>query len=219
MLTEIFTATQALIMDGITDPDRLYERLKEQFPHLEKKTFMNEVWQALKDHVIQEEVDIASYMFTNFEGTLWVKEAFMQAEYHLSEYKMPFFMMVSMIISMVMFGCVCLANATTVGAESMSEWMMGLPKHFWLCNGLILMSFFMLSMVNLTFLYAASKDFQRRNYVNTLLNEMLEVDANRRTPVGIRMLSINFCHPVSLLTWLEMRRMSLDIGKRFFLRI
>ena len=48
---------------------------------------------------------------------------------------------------------------------------------------------------------------------------MLEVDVNRRSSVGIRMLCINFCDPVSLLTWLEMRRMSLDVGKRFFVRI
>jgi len=127
--------------------------------------------------------------------------------------------MVSMMISMLLFACVALANITTVGAESWSEWTAGLPKHFWLSNGLVLMSFFMLSMVNLTFLYAASKDFQRRNYVNELLNQMLEVDANRRTAVGIRMLAINFCDPISLLTWLELRRMSLDIGKRFFVRI
>ena len=158
-------------------------------------------------------------MFTNLEGTLWLREAFMQAEYHLSDFKMPFFMAVSMMISLVIFGCVCLANITTVGAESWNEWINGLPKHFWLYNGLLLMAFFMVSMVNLTFLYAASKDFQRRSYVNSLLGEMLEVDANRRSSVGIRMLAINFCHPISLLTWLEMRRMSLDIGKRFFLRI
>ena len=42
---------------------------------------------------------------------------------------------------------------------------------------------------------------------------------NRKSDVGIRMLAINFCDPVSLLTWLEMRRMSLDVGKRFFTRI
>ena len=32
-------------------------------------------------------------------------------------------------------------------------------------------------------------------------------------------LSINFMHPPSLLTWLEMRRMVFDVGKRFSIRI
>jgi hypothetical protein len=48
---------------------------------------------------------------------------------------------------------------------------------------------------------------------------MLEIDINRKTGVGVRMLSINFMHPPSLLTWLEMRRMIFDVGKRFFLRM
>jgi len=48
---------------------------------------------------------------------------------------------------------------------------------------------------------------------------MLEVDVNRKTGVGARMLSINFMHAPSLLTWLEMRRMVFDIGKRFQIRI
>ena len=47
---------------------------------------------------------------------------------------------------------------------------------------------------------------------------MLEVDVNRKTGVGIRMLSVNFMHPPSLLTWLEMRRMVFDVGKRFHIR-
>jgi len=48
---------------------------------------------------------------------------------------------------------------------------------------------------------------------------MLEVDINRKTGVGVRMLSLNFMHPPSLLTWLEMRRMVFDVGKRFHIRI
>jgi hypothetical protein len=65
----------------------------------------------------------------------------------------------------------------------------------------------------------ALRDFQIRNYVSKLLTEMLEVDINRKTGVGVRMLSLNFLHPSSLLTWLEMRRMVFDVGKRFHIRI
>jgi len=48
---------------------------------------------------------------------------------------------------------------------------------------------------------------------------MLEVDNNKKTGQSLRMLSINFMHPPSLLTWFEMRRMGNDIGKRFKIRI
>ena len=43
-LSEIFEATQELITDGQTDPDKLHESLRVQFPNLEKNTFMKEVW-------------------------------------------------------------------------------------------------------------------------------------------------------------------------------
>jgi len=79
-------------------------------------------------------------------------------------------MMVSMMISLVLFSCVCLANMANTGVESIDEWITSLPKQFWLCNLSVLMSFFMLTMANLIFIYAASKDFQRRNYVSELLN-------------------------------------------------
>jgi len=62
-------------------------------------------------------------------------------------------------------------------------------------------------------------DFIRRDYVSNLLTQVLEVDINRKTGIAVRMLSINFMHPPSLLTWLEMRRMVFDVGKRFYIRI
>jgi hypothetical protein len=62
-------------------------------------------------------------------------------------------------------------------------------------------------------------DFKRRDYVSNLLTQFLEVDINRKTGIAVRMLSVNFMHPPSLLTWLEMRRMVFDVGKRFYIRI
>ena len=52
-----------------------------------------------------------------------------------------------------------------------------------------------------------------------LLTQMLEVDINRKTGVGVRMLSINFMHQPSLLTSLELRKMVFDVGKGYYLRI
>ena len=52
-----------------------------------------------------------------------------------------------------------------------------------------------------------------------LLTMMLEVDLNKKDGVGARMLTINFMHPQSLYTWLEMRRMVFDVGLRFNIRM
>ena len=52
-----------------------------------------------------------------------------------------------------------------------------------------------------------------------MLTEMLEVDLNRKSTVAIRLGSLNFVDPSSLLSWFEMKRMIFDIGKRFFIRI
>lgn len=81
------------------------------------------------------------------------------------------------------------------------------------------MFLFYLTNTNLLILSLVMRDFQRRNFVCDLLTQMLEVDLNRRSSLSVRMLSVNFCHPPSMLTWLEMRRMTLDIGKRFYFRI
>ena len=52
-----------------------------------------------------------------------------------------------------------------------------------------------------------------------MLTEMLEVDLHRKSTISIRLLSLNFVDPVSLMTWLEMRLMIFDVGKRFFIRL
>jgi hypothetical protein len=74
---------------------------------------------------------------------------------------------------------------------------------------------FYYATLNFTFLQISAADYKRRAFVSDLLTEMLEVDVNRCTSLGIRMLSVNFCDPTSIVTWLEMTRMVFDIGKRF----
>jgi hypothetical protein len=74
-------------------------------------------------------------------------------------------------------------------------------------------------MFNCIFLVAILGDFSRRSFVNEALTEMLEVDVNRKSTVGIRLGSLNFVDPSSLLSWMEMRRMIFDVGKRFFIRL
>jgi hypothetical protein len=49
---------------------------------------------------------------------------------------------------------------------------------------------------------------------------MLDVRLTKKKHgLGLRMLSVNYCHGPSLLTWIEMRRLTFDVGKQFFVRI
>jgi hypothetical protein len=48
---------------------------------------------------------------------------------------------------------------------------------------------------------------------------MLEVDLNRKSTVGIKLVSLNFVDHSSLLTWMELRKMIFDVGKRFYIRL
>ena len=74
-------------------------------------------------------------------------------------------------------------------------------------------------MANAIFMFAVLQDFSRRSFVSEKLTEMLEVDLNRKTTVGIKLCSLNFVDPSSLLTWMELRKMVFDVGKRFYIRL
>jgi hypothetical protein len=55
--------------------------------------------------------------------------------------------------------------------------------------------------------------------VSERLTEMLEVDVNRKSSIAIKLGSLNFVNPSSLLTWMEIKRMIFDVGKRFAIRL
>jgi hypothetical protein len=76
-----------------------------------------------------------------------------------------------------------------------------------------------LGTLNAIFMFGVYQDFSRRDFVTQRLTEMLEVDLHRKSIVGIKLCSLNFVDPASLLTWMELRKMIFDVGKRFFIRL
>jgi predicted GNAT superfamily acetyltransferase len=55
--------------------------------------------------------------------------------------------------------------------------------------------------------------------VTDLLTDFLDIETTKKSSLSMEMLSLNFVHPPSLLSWLEMRRMTFDVGKRFMRRV
>ena len=127
--------------------------------------------------------------------------------------------MLTLTLTMTCFTVVIIENIDATKEESIGQWYANTSNMYWAYIITVTILFALYTAVNFIFLEAVLLDFQRRNYVSKLLTEMLEIDVNRKTGVGVRMLSVNFMHPPSLLTWLEMRKMIFDIGARFFIRL
>jgi hypothetical protein len=102
---------------------------------------------------------------------------------------------------------------------TLNDWFFNTTWKFWAFNLPLGIWQFILAALNAVFLVAILQDFSRRSFVSEKLTEMLEVDINRKSTVALKLGSLNFVDPSSLLTWMEMRRMVFDIGKRFFIRL
>ena len=67
----------------------------------------------------------------------------------------------------------------------------------------------------MTFLEIIFSDYERRNKVLNMLTELLNVDRETKDVSILSLGTLNILHPPSLLSWLEMRSMVVDLGKRF----
>ena len=90
-----------------------------------------------------------------------------------------------------------------------------LPDFFWLYNICAwgFSSFFY--FLNITFLFVAYNDANRRNAGMQRLSKALEFDFHKKDSISIRFPVINFLESKSLLTWLAARKIILDMGFRF----
>ena len=113
---------------------------------------------------------------------------------------------------------VILFNFDNCKLETFTEWYTQTTYIFWIYNLIIILNFFAIVVPNLIFMKLTLDNFKHRAYVRDLLTQVLHVDLCKRSSNSIKMATINFCSPKSILTWLEMRRMSLDVGLRFWKR-
>lgn len=93
------------------------------------------------------------------------------------------------------------------------------PKMYWLFNIWCLLATSMPAVANALFLWFAFWDANRRIYLMRLLSSALEIDFHTKNKTSIRMPSLNFMDTKSLLTWLEARKLVLETGNRFQIRI
>ena len=93
------------------------------------------------------------------------------------------------------------------------------PDFYWLYNicawGFVVFFYFL----NITFLFVAYNDANRRNAGMQRLSQSLEFDFHQKDSISIRLPVINFLESKSLLTWLAARKIILDMGYRFEQRV
>ena len=77
----------------------------------------------------------------------------------------------------------------------------------------------MFTTVSTMFIWMAYWDAKRRNYLMEKLSNCIELDFHLKDSVTVRFPTINFFDTQSLLSWLDARKLVLEIGSRFQIRI
>ena len=61
-------------------------------------------------------------------------------------------------------------------------------------------------------LFISCFDAQKRNALMVKLSESLELDFNKKNPENIKFPTLNFMCPITILSWVEARKLSLTVG-------
>lgn len=90
---------------------------------------------------------------------------------------------------------------------------------FYLYHAAGLMVNYLIYLLNTNFLMAGCVDMNRRYYIMKFLLGLLEPDKSKLEFKFITTPTLNFLDNRTMMSWMDMRRISTDIGKRFYLRI
>ena len=75
------------------------------------------------------------------------------------------------------------------------------------------------TMQNVLFLNVALIDIRRRNYQMQLLSNALEANFQEKDGITLRLPTLNFTHAETMTAWLEARKLVMNLGSRFRIRI
>lgn len=90
---------------------------------------------------------------------------------------------------------------------------------FYVYHAAGLMVNYLIYQLNTNFLMAGCVDMKRRYYLMKLLLGVLEPDKTKLEFKFYVTPTLNFLDNRTMMSWMDMRRIATDIGKRFYLRI
>ena len=89
------------------------------------------------------------------------------------------------------------------------------PEYFWLFNSMCLFNSYLIGTINSSFLWFAFWDSRRRIWLMRQLSSCLELNFHTKDRTTVRMPTLNFMDTSSMMTWLEARKIVLEMGQRF----
>jgi hypothetical protein len=102
-----------------------------------------------------EQDDYKHYMFRNLEGSLWLREAFMQVQWLGPQIYTSVLALMSLVVSGLGFGMVLMKLRGEQGEKLIyNEWIAQLPTYFWVYHSCLLLLNVILLLQNFTFLAA-----------------------------------------------------------------
>lgn len=161
---------------------------------------------------------------TLFKGHLWVKELFIMSSFKAPRLSRPINMMIALVIA-AEWPVVKMIRMSMMKKKAMKMGMMidmsKMPSvaEMVIYHLPLMMGTMMYCAMNLMFINVSLTDIQRRNIQMQLLSQALEINFQEKNGENIRLPTLNFIDPKTMTAWLEARKLVLDIGSRFIVRI
>jgi len=83
------------------------------------------------------------YMRKNLEGSLWIREAFMQAGFHTYSLSLKYLILLSLGVTLANCASICMQNMSNKKAETLQEWYEQTTYWYWSFLGLNSFSYFL----------------------------------------------------------------------------
>lgn len=155
---------------------------------------------------------------TRFSGELWMRELYMKGQTNIFQ-KPTIIWMLTLLLASASY-MITSAVLDHIGEDwSDTEKYTERTWKWRVYNVLCLITTFFMNSANAEFLWNAFWDANRRITIMKWISGALEINFIDKNPTTIRMPTVNFMDRQSLLTWLEARKVALEVGARYQRRV
>lgn len=147
------------------------------------------------------------------DGKLWIRDLFLKAQTNMTLSNIPINLLNILTAASYFIAAVVFYAKQEDWTEEERD--KEKPEYFWLFNSLCFILIWILGGMNSNLLWFAFCDAKRRIWLMRQLSSCLELDFNIKDRITVRMPTLNFMDTSSMLTWLEARKLVLEIGQRF----
>jgi len=164
--------------------------------------------QAFEDKNFQPDLQI--------NGQLWLRQLFMQCQLNAAHVMPKLIMMCAMLIA---FSPMVLEIIWESYGLFSNGQMPTMTPYFWAYNIVLGLINFMYCGMNILFMNIAIVDASKRNLMMKRMSQVIELGFHKKDFITIRLPVFNLVDPESIVTWIELRKMILETGSRFQIRI